>query len=905
MAGGRLDLLAAEDSDYSLDNKKKKGSFGSKKTQRDEVTQITNIGSEITTGGDLTLESGSDQHYLAAKLNSGGDLTIDSGGDITFEAVKDLHQESHEKSKSDAGWFSMKGKGSTDETVRQSELVAQGELVINAVGTIHADVLQVNQQTVHESIDAMVKADPKLAWLKELEAQGGVDWRQVEEIHTSFKYSNSGLGPAAQIIIAIIMAAVVGPAAMGALGAAGASTAVAAGGAAVATSAATNAAVSVVNNRGNLGAVLKDVTSSDAMKGYVIAGVTAGITEGLIDPKLKGTNAAFKNTAGFDLSTLEGIGGFSLRAGAIGVTSGAIKTVVSGGSFGDNLANGLVTQAANVTAAVGFNFVGNYAEQQFAAADLAKDSAGMAMWAEGGAGRVALHALMGGAVSAGTGGDFISGAVAAGASQALAGVLNDAFETQPKMREAFAQIVGIASAGLAGGDIEKGSWVAQMADQYNRQAHPEEMRLIKQQAEALAKDQNISVAEAEQRMARAFAYYTDKDWQALLIKDGLVIDAKTMVHLGQALAPLATWYEVNPVPAIGDVPLSTGIATYTSEQTVALLQGYATNHSDVFNDAKFNSEYLLSGVGGRNAEYADYYDRNLNFNAIDSGAQLIGAGKGVSDALIEMAKGIYGLGEGLVTRPLDTANGVLEELIASASNPTQVVNAFLQAKQDAEVQARLYRLQGKVEDAARVEADWQTEFYSNFVALNRAVELGKTAQLLAAREAALKGLDGPCCFAAGTLVATPDGDRAIETLEVGDIVWSKPEHGGEPFPAAILATHVRNDQPIYKLVLENTRLDGKVTREILMVTPGHPFYVPAKRDFIPVIDLKPGDLLQSLADGDTEDTSSKVESLGLYLPEGNTYNLTVDVGHTFYVGKLKTWVHNTGPCRLPPDYFEG
>ncbi|SDX78903.1 DNase/tRNase domain of colicin-like bacteriocin, partial [Pseudomonas syringae] len=32
---------------------------------------------------------------------------------------------------------------------------------------------------------------------------------------------------------------------------------------------------------------------------------------------------------------------------------------------------------------------------------------------------------------------------------------------------------------------------------------------------------------------------------------------------------------------------------------------------------------------------------------------------------------------------------------------------------------------------------------------------------------------------------------------------------------------------------------------------------------------------------------------------------SVDVGHTFYVGELKTWVHNTGPCDLPEGYFGG
>ncbi|WP_460095682.1 polymorphic toxin-type HINT domain-containing protein [Pseudomonas sp. H3_E03] len=146
------------------------------------------------------------------------------------------------------------------------------------------------------------------------------------------------------------------------------------------------------------------------------------------------------------------------------------------------------------------------------------------------------------------------------------------------------------------------------------------------------------------------------------------------------------------------------------------------------------------------------------------------------------------------------------------------------------------------------------------------------------------GNKGPCCFAAGTMVSTPQGDRAIETLKVGDVVWSKPEKGGKPFAAAILATHQRSDQPIYRLKLKNVRNDGTAQGETLLVTPSHPFYVPAKRDFIPVIDLKRGDLLQSLADGETENTSSEVESLELYAPVGKTYNLTVDIGHTFYVG---------------------
>jgi len=78
---------------------KKKGSFGAKKTRHDEVTDVTNIGSAITSGGDLTLVSGGDQRYQGAKLNSGNDLTLDSGGSITFEAVKDRTRKATRRAK--------------------------------------------------------------------------------------------------------------------------------------------------------------------------------------------------------------------------------------------------------------------------------------------------------------------------------------------------------------------------------------------------------------------------------------------------------------------------------------------------------------------------------------------------------------------------------------------------------------------------------------------------------------------------------------------------------------------------------------------------------------------------------------------------------------------------------------
>ncbi|WP_177342473.1 DUF637 domain-containing protein, partial [Pseudomonas sp. NBRC 111143] len=466
VAGDKLELLAANDSQYSLYDMSKKGGWGSKQTQRDEVTDVKAVGSEVSSGGDLTLKSGGDQLYQGAKLASGADLTIDSGGAVTFEAVKDLHQESHEKSKSNVGWFSMKGEGRTDETVRQSELVAKGDLVINAVGKIHVDVRQVNQQTVSKSIDAMVKADPKLAWLKQVEAQGGVDWRQVKEIHDSFKYSNSGLGPAAQLAIAIVMAAVVGPAA--AAWAGGGVTGAAVG--AVATGAATNASVSVVNNRGNLGAVVKDVTSSDAMKGYVISGVAAGLTAAYFDGWTgTKTDPVTGKVLGPKLYTIKGVGQFAANQTLQNGTSLLLsKALGQGGSASDALKSALF----NTLAAASFNAVGDYTKQ-FGIEN-------------GSLPKIAIHAMVGGLLSKATGGDFKTGALAAGANEALVVQLNKLVGGNENLLTMSSQIVGVLAAASQedadASSLDKAAWVAKNGTQYNYLEHLDVL--------AFAKDMN-------------------------------------------------------------------------------------------------------------------------------------------------------------------------------------------------------------------------------------------------------------------------------------------------------------------------------------------------------------------------------------------------------------------------------
>lgn len=466
-AGEQLALLAAQNSDYSLYDKKKKGGWGSKETQRDEVTTVRNVGSSITTGGNLSLISEGDQLYQKARLESGNNLTLDSGGAITFEAVKDLDQESHEKSSNSWAWTSAKGKGKTDETLKQSELIAKGDLVIQAVDGLKIDVKEVNQQSVSQTIDAMVKADPELAWLKEMEQRGDVDWRQVKEIHDSFKYSHSGLGGAAAMIIAIIVAYFTAGAGAALTGAT--STAGVAASNVVVSSMASNAAISTINNRGNLGAVLKDVTSEDALRSYVVSGVTAGLTAGVYDnwmgTETSGASAALENSGNVavngGLSSLEGIGRFAGNQLLQNGTSTVLDRALGGdSSFGDALR----TSLASTFAAAGFNWVG----------DITQPGAKLEL-KDGSLAKAGLHAVMGGLAAEAAGGDFKTGALAAGVNELLVAELDAQYkkmgiEDRNSLLVMNSQVVGVLAAAAQGGDekaLQVGAQVAGSATQHN------------------------------------------------------------------------------------------------------------------------------------------------------------------------------------------------------------------------------------------------------------------------------------------------------------------------------------------------------------------------------------------------------------------------------------------------------
>ncbi|HHM7218923.1 TPA: DUF637 domain-containing protein, partial [Pseudomonas aeruginosa] len=481
VAGDKLELLAANDSSYYLYDKKSKGSFGSKKTRRDEITDVTAVGSQISSGGDLTLLSGGDQTYQGAKLESGNDLAIVSGGAVTFEAVKDLHQESHEKSKGNLAWQSSKGKGQTDETVRQSQLVAQGNLAIKAVEGLKIDLKHIDQKTVSQTIDAMVQADPQLAWLKQMEQRGDVDWRRVQELHDSWKYSNSGLGAAPSLAIAIVAVAYLGPV-YGAM--------------------ASNLAIGTINNGGDLGKGLQQATSADSLKGYAIAAATAYLVSPQLD-KAFGVSSDNINkvTKGFKLSTVEGIGGFAAYSIAQGFAQSVMQQAAYGGSYIDNLGNAMAGQARNLGMAVGFNFIGDSVK-----------------YPDGSPPKIMAHALMGGLLAEASGSDFKTGAAAAGANEAMINLLGKMVGGDQNLELMASQLVGVAAASAVNGDVSLGAEIAKSGTAYNRQLHPDEIKFASdvKRVKRYAQENGLSEDTARKELLSTAAMMVDNGWSQAL-----------------------------------------------------------------------------------------------------------------------------------------------------------------------------------------------------------------------------------------------------------------------------------------------------------------------------------------------------------------------------------------------------
>ena len=143
---------------------------------------------------------------------------------------------------------------------------------------------------------------------------------------------------------------------------------------------------------------------------------------------------------------------------------------------------------------------------------------------------------------------------------------------------------------------------------------------------------------------------------------------------------------------------------------------------------------------------------------------------------------------------------------------------------------------------------------------------------------------GFACFAAGTPVLTPNGERAIETLKLGDYVLSRDQDNVEaPIERKQIVEVFENHKEIV-----NVHIGGHIIRS----TSEHPFFVKDE-GWTPAIRLKPGNLVAT-------DLSSwvEVERVARTGTAEKVYNFEVADHNTYFVGSeswgFNVWVHNYG-----------
>lgn len=322
---------------------------------------------------------------------------------------------------------------------------------------------------------------PGLAWLGELSQRKDVDWQKIELAQQNWDYKRSGLTQEGAAVVAIVVAIVTWGAASGAgaaaaqgagmtttAGAAGASTTLVAGtGGAVAlttggaivaagvtaglTTLASQAAVSLINNQGDIGKTLQDLGSQENIKALVTSMLTAGLTQGV--------TTAFNLPNPANASFANRFVTYTTRA----MISAGVQSVVYGTPLSETAKTALINSLAqSLTSSIG---------------DWGKsDSALIA--------KTIAHAVVQCATASVQGKDCGSAALGAAVAEALSPMLDrmdastKAAGYEQSLGSSIAGMGAMLAAGLTGKDALTALNSAQMVEYYNRQLHPVEIDLI-------------------------------------------------------------------------------------------------------------------------------------------------------------------------------------------------------------------------------------------------------------------------------------------------------------------------------------------------------------------------------------------------------------------------------------------
>ncbi|MDE1495311.1 DUF637 domain-containing protein [Xenorhabdus bovienii] len=360
------------------------GFFGSAKTTT-EISQKTGHDvSEFIAAGNITMLSHDDSTYEASKIEAGKNIRlISTHGSVNFNAMPNTSFE--QITSNSKGFFIKQSNSGHNNTTWLLPSISAGSLfTVDANSGINADIKIQKSQSLKTALN-MLGENPETAWLKNLNNRHDVKWNEVQDAYENWDYSNQQLSPVASAVIAVAIAVVTAGSGLAvAAGASAASTATGVGAATAATatttgavvsgatiagmsSLASKAAVTLINNQGNLSKTFRELGNSDTVKSTItsmaIGGALSGFDQAMGWTAAKdGANAAASSTnsnvpllsKGADWSKV------AQRVAGQSIISSSLTTSINGGSFKDNFATALLSNVGNQINAEGANVIGDY-----------------------------------------------------------------------------------------------------------------------------------------------------------------------------------------------------------------------------------------------------------------------------------------------------------------------------------------------------------------------------------------------------------------------------------------------------------------------------------------------------------------------------------------------------------------
>ncbi|WFQ80874.1 DUF637 domain-containing protein [Xenorhabdus sp. SF857] len=476
--GGFLYAQAMEES-YKWEDKERKcgGVLIFRSCQ--EATRIkhhsTSKPTEFIAGGDITLMAKDDVTLEASRLDTHQNAKITSQtGKVNFRAMPNTAFE-QTVSVSEGFFVTHRDKGSSEEVWSIPSVRVGGTLTVDAGQGVSADVKAKEGQLLE---DALVRLGntPGTEWLKDLRNRNDVQWSRVKDAYSHWDKKNQSLNPVVGAVIAIAVAAVTagsgmaawaGEAAVGATGATGAAASATYGAAYSGMIGLTSqAAVALVENKGNLSRTLEALAKRDSVKSLVTTMAMGGALAGL-DHSMGWGNISEKTgvvdpaKAQLPLVNNDWIKVVQ-RVAAHSLVSSTLGTAINGGSFTDNLKTAFLNNIGSQLHAHGADLIGSNGDIL------------------GHAGKTVSHAVLSGMVAEITDADAKGAVVGALAAELAAISLGEntikaeewgkSARIQAQIIRALGGVAGGVFTGEAGG-VYSGATAAETTFRYNYLAH--------------------------------------------------------------------------------------------------------------------------------------------------------------------------------------------------------------------------------------------------------------------------------------------------------------------------------------------------------------------------------------------------------------------------------------------------